>query len=187
MAVDGTGRDDIAGDGRSSSASNTRILYSLRRIARALDIQSRKLSSRSGVTSAQPHCLRALKRSEIDTASKIAEWVHLSPSTVVGILDRLAEKSMVRRERSTIDRRVVDVTLTERGRKLVDETPDPIRSLLEERRDGLTTEEAERIAESLERLVVLLGADSIRGDVPYEELPLGHVREAQNENGQPGH
>lgn len=184
MAVGGTGRDDMGRDDRSSDAS-TRILYSLRRIARALDIQSRKLSTRSGVTSAQLHSLRALRRSEIDTASKIAEWVHLSPSTVVGILDRLEEKDLVRRERSTTDRRVVNVTLTGRGRKLVDETPDPIRSLLEERRDGLTMDEAERIAESLERLVVLLGADSIRGDVPYGELPLGHAKEAQDKDGQP--
>jgi len=55
------------------------------------------------------------------TVSGIARHLRLSAPTVTGIVDRLVEAELVERGRTAPDRRVVEVTATERGRRLVAE------------------------------------------------------------------
>jgi DNA-binding MarR family transcriptional regulator len=165
--------DGGKGDSRIGDMTNSRqrILVSLRRIARTLDIHSRKLASDSNVTSVQLFTLKMLSMEGVDTATEAARRVHLSPSTVVGILDRLEEKGLIERRRDTVDRRVVRVTLTPEGRDLVASTPHPVEDLLSREYDGLSDEEAARIADSLETLVRVLGAGALDDDTPFGSLP----------------
>jgi DNA-binding MarR family transcriptional regulator len=68
-----------------------------------------------------PQELRALcavGREKCCVMSGIARAVRLSLSTVTGLIDRLVEKKLVRRDRSHEDRRVVEVQLTDEGRAL---------------------------------------------------------------------
>ena len=81
-----------------------RILKSIRRIIRAVDLHSRKLSSQHKITTPQLVCLLAIVEKEPTRLSDIAKSISLSPATVIGILDRLEAKGFVRRERSTTDR-----------------------------------------------------------------------------------
>jgi len=101
------------------------------------------------------------------TVTEVAAHVHLSPSTVVGIIDRLEEKGLVNRERDTTDRRVVTLTATDRGSKLIEETPHPVQALFDDRDDNtLDEDDYDRIATALEDIVSVLGADSDQGDAP---------------------
>ncbi|MBI4550667.1 MAG: MarR family transcriptional regulator [Candidatus Latescibacteria bacterium] len=50
--------------------------------------------------------------------SEIADHVMLAVSSVTGIVDRLVEKKLVRRERSDDDRRIVRVELTPEGQEM---------------------------------------------------------------------
>src|SRR6185295_12238602 len=50
--------------------------------------------------------------------SNIAGAIRLSLSSVTGLIDRLTEKKLVRRDRSNEDRRIVQVELTPEGREL---------------------------------------------------------------------
>ena len=50
--------------------------------------------------------------------SNIAGAIRLSLSSVTGLIDRLVEKKLVRRDRSNEDRRIVQVELTKEGREL---------------------------------------------------------------------
>ena len=147
-----------------------RITNALRRLARALDISSRKLSAETGVTSAQLSCLKTLDIEGVDTATEIARRVHLSPSTVVGVLDRLEDRKYITRERDGRDRRVVRVSLTKEGKELVRKTPHPVTRLLALRRDALSAADTVKIADSLEMLVAVLGADELDPTDPYGEL-----------------
>ena len=133
-----------------------RVFQALRRIIRAVDIHSRKLSVAHKVTGPQLACLLAVNEREPATASAVAREVHLSASTVVGILDRLEAKSLVRRERSATDRRVVHVWLTDAGRELVACAPSPLQDRLAEAMDELPEEELAAMAESLERIVDMM-------------------------------
>ena len=62
--------------------------------------------------------LRAVGRHERCIMSAIAGAIRLSLSSATGLIDRLVEKKLVRRDRSHEDRRVVQVELTDEGRQL---------------------------------------------------------------------
>ena len=95
-----------------------RILRALRRITRSIALHSRQLSAVSHITAPQLMCLRTVIGNGPMTATAISREMHVSPSTVVGILDRLEDKGLIRRERGREDRRIVFVTATEAGREL---------------------------------------------------------------------
>ena len=50
--------------------------------------------------------------------SSLSERIRAQNSTVTGIIDRMEREGLVRRERSTADRRVVHISLSDKGQKL---------------------------------------------------------------------
>lgn len=161
-----------------------RILSALRRITRSIALHSRQLAACSNITAPQLLCLRAIIESGEITATAISRQLHVSPSTVVGILDRLEDKGLVRRERGREDRRIVYLRATDAGVKLARETPSPLQKKLSDALNALPELEQATITLSLERIVELIEAhvtDEAEGrpgdralpllDVPVEEVP----------------
>lgn len=58
------------------------------------------------------------KKGQMMMMTEIAEQAMLSLSTVTGLVDNLVSKSLVRRERSEQDRRVVRIELTDEGQQM---------------------------------------------------------------------
>lgn len=137
-----------------------RILRSLRRITRSIALHSRRLSAESSITSPQLVCLRTVIENGPLTATAISREIHVSPSTIVGILDRLEDKGLVLRERSKEDRRIVFVSATESGRELAQNTPSPLQQKLSEALKQLPESEQLQITLSLERVMALIDADA---------------------------
>ena len=133
-----------------------RILQSLRRITRALELHSRDLVASYNVTGPQLVCLLAISEKGPLTPTAIAYEVHLSSSTVVGILDRLEEKGLVHRERDRVDRRQVNVAATEKGLALAAQAPSPLQETLATALNRLPELERIAIALSLERVAGLM-------------------------------
>ncbi len=148
--------------------SEERILNALRRLIRAADMDSRRLAEESDVTGPQLLCLMAIVDHGPITATEIARHVHVSASTVIGILDRLEQKGLAQRERDDEDRRLVHVEATPDGRALVARTPYPLQSALSEAFRNLSAEEQESMAATMERLVSLVGADALDDEPPLE-------------------
>jgi DNA-binding MarR family transcriptional regulator len=73
---------------------------------------------REALSSQEIRVLRTVGRHEGCIMSMIADRIRLSLSSVTGLIDRLVEKKLVCRDRSTEDRRVVQVELTDEGREL---------------------------------------------------------------------
>jgi DNA-binding MarR family transcriptional regulator len=165
-------RDVARRSSHALSVPDIRILHALRQLARILDINSRKLARRKGVTSVQLFCLNTIALSGADTATAVASKVHLSASTIVGILDRLERKKLVTRERDLEDRRVVRLKLTDAGNELVATTLHPVQALLEQKFNGLTQARAAEIAEALESLVRMLDDGDAR-EPPLEPSDYG--------------
>src|SRR5690606_30843983 len=90
------------------------------------------------------------------TTTAISREIHVSPSIVVGFIDRLEDKGWVLRQRSREDRRIVMVTATETGRNLVRDTPSPLQQKLAEALNDLPELEQATITLSLERIVALM-------------------------------
>lgn len=149
-----------------------RILRSIRRIIRSVDLYSKQLASGSGITAPQLICLLAIVDRGQLTATAISREIHLSPSTVVGILDRLEEKGLVRRDRDREDRRVVTVTATEAGRRLANEAPSPLQKTLADSLNALPELEQATIALSLERIVALMEVQHLDSSPILETGPI---------------
>lgn len=148
------------------------IFRSLRRIMRAVDVYSHKLSVEHKITSPQLLCLQTLDEDGPLTNSAMAKIVHLSPSTIVGIFDRLESRGLIVRERSTQDRRVVLVHITKGGRNLVKTVPSLLQNRLAEGLDALPENELLVIAQSLEQIVDLLEVADVEAAPLLETRPI---------------
>lgn len=138
-----------------------RVLKSLRQIMRAVSMHSRRLIKEHKITSPQLLCLMNVVESGELTVASIAKRVYLSPSTVVGILDRLEEKGLIERNRSKTDRRVVHVSATKTGIEFSKNAPSPLQDTLAQAMSELTELEQATISLSLERVVHLMGLDDM--------------------------
>jgi DNA-binding MarR family transcriptional regulator len=96
----------------------------------------------------------------------LADKVHLNPSTLVGILDRLEAKGLVTRRRDASDRRSVFVSLTRHGASFVARAPSPLQTALVQKLRRLRRKDRMQLAESLEKVVGLMQADSL------DEVPV---------------
>jgi len=146
---------------RDNRRHEIEILTSLRRIIRAVDIHSRKLKTAHDLTAPQLVCLLTVAERGPVTATELARSVHLSASTLVGILDRLEAKSLIRRARGSDDRRVVHVEATPRGRSVSRRAPSPLQDGLASALRRLPRGEQATIADSLSRIVDLMEARDI--------------------------
>lgn len=138
-----------------------RILQSIRRIIRAVEIHSHRLVQEYEITGPQLGCLLALAKGGPATITQLARMVYQSPSTVVGIVDRLADKGLAVRERSSIDRRQVQVCVTEAGHALIANTPSPLQETLADALKNLPELEQVSITLALERVVEMMEARKI--------------------------
>ncbi len=76
------------------------------------------LASQFGLTGPQLTVIKLLETFENLSLSSLSERIRAQNSTVTGIIDRMEREGLVRRERSTTDRRVVHISLSEKGQKL---------------------------------------------------------------------
>jgi DNA-binding MarR family transcriptional regulator len=79
------------------------------------------LASQHGLTGPQLTVVKLLETFGDLSLSSLSERIRAQNSTVTGIIDRMEREGLVKRERSTTDRRVVFIRLTEKGRKLASE------------------------------------------------------------------
>ncbi|AEC20084.1 MarR family transcriptional regulator [Pusillimonas sp. T7-7] len=164
----------------SSQQYDLRILRALRRITRSVALHSRQLAAYSHITAPQLICLRAVIEHGPLTATAISREIHLSASTVVGILDRLEDKGLINRERGREDRRIVFVTATQAGIKLAHDTPSPLQQKLADALNALPEQEQAAITSSVERIVDLMESDGVApqeapGELasPILDVPVG--------------
>ncbi len=75
-------------------------------------------AAREKLTWQEVRVLRAVGRQDCCPMSGLADMICLSLSSVTGLIDRLVDKRLAKRDRSSEDRRVVQVELTEQGRVL---------------------------------------------------------------------
>jgi len=158
MATRG-GQDSDSSDSGSIVKRNRfdlHILRSLRRIIRAVDLYSGKLKSQHQITGPQLICLLAIVENGPLTATALARLVHVSSSTVVGILDRLERKELIRRTQDQRDRRQVNVAATDSGVLVANRAPSPLQDGLARALSKLSDLEQATIALSLRRIVDLM-------------------------------
>src|SRR5262245_29374522 len=76
------------------------------------------MASQFGLTGPQLTVIKLLETFGDLSLSSLSERIRAQNSTVTGIIDRMEREGLVKRERSTADRRVVHIRLSEKGQRL---------------------------------------------------------------------
>lgn len=137
------------------------LLMALRRIIRASDLHSRKIERQTGLTVPQLIVLQAIGELGEVTTGRIAAEVSLSQATATVILDRLEEKGLIGRYRSTVDRRVVHSALTPVGRRQIDQSPPLLHDALTRRFETLPEPKRRRIQAALDEVAAMMDAEGL--------------------------
>jgi DNA-binding MarR family transcriptional regulator len=139
-----------------------RVLRSIRRIIRRVTTHSHQLAQDTGLTVPQLLVMRAIDDLGAEaTLSRVTSAVHLSPSTVSGVVERLVRAGLVTRAQSERDRRVWALTPTERGRVKLAALPRPLQDRFLVRLAALQPVERDAILAALEKVVDLMDAGDL--------------------------
>lgn len=132
------------------------VLTALRRIIRAIDLHSRRLALRYGLTGPQLVLLQELARMPNASVGELAKSVSLSNGTVTDILDRLEKRGLVHRVRGDEDKRRVFVRITEAGGHIMSEAPPLLQEHFNEEFRKLKDWEQTLILSSLQRVASMM-------------------------------
>ncbi|MBZ2190183.1 MarR family transcriptional regulator [Alcanivorax sp. JB21] len=157
-------------------ARHDEVLIALRRIIRATDMYSRRLSKIAGLTAPQLLVMQAIARQGEMTMGDIADEVSLSQATITTILDRLEKRELIQRLRGSTDKRRVYAHLTESGTELLARAPTPLQEEFISRFASLSDWEQSLILSSLQRVAAMMNADDIDAS---PVLDLGAMDRAQ--------
>ena len=103
------------------------------------------------ITVEQFHVLRHVRRG-MGTVSELATAKNISRPAISQAVEILVNKRLLTRVQSTQDRRYVELALTAEGNRLLDTVFKETREWMKGRMHSLTTQELERIAETMEIL-----------------------------------
>jgi len=145
----------------SDSAITNEVMSALRRIIRAIDLHSRALVQRFGLTGPQLVVLKELLVDSPRPVNELARSVNLSQATVTGILDRLEKKGMIERVRSTVDRRKVLVSPTPTAEAALAGAPPLLQEHFTSSFVRLPDWQQSQILSSLQRIVALMEAGDV--------------------------
>jgi DNA-binding MarR family transcriptional regulator len=137
------------------------VMIALRKIIRAIDMNSKKLVKRVGLTGPQLLILQEISRNVEITAGEIANAVSLSQATVTGILERMEKRELLTRQRSETDKRRIMVRITQEGKDILKNAPPIMQEAFVERFDNLQEWEQTMILSALQRLVAMMEAKAI--------------------------
>lgn len=111
------------------------------------------IEQQTGVNGALVWAMWELHQSPGLKVSEIADVMAIHQSTASNLLDKLQEKGLVKRDRSTDDQRVVRLFLTRTGKALITRVPQPARGLLQEALFKLPPESLQTLNHLLEQLL----------------------------------
>lgn len=148
------------------------IVASIRRIIRAIDLQSRRLQEGHAMTGPQLATLRAAEKHGPITISALARAVHLGQPTVSGILTRLERRGLVARRRSEDDRRSVVIAVTQAGATVLAEAPSLLQDRFREKLARLEDWERHWMLSALERIASMMDAEELDAAPILETGPM---------------
>ena len=137
------------------------LLIALRKVIRAIGLHSKQLNKTSGLTTPQLLIMLEIDKTSGINSSQVAKNVNLSAATVTNILDRLENKGLVSRVRSTQDKRKVSLYLTEDGKALLLNAPQALQEHFIENFANLAQWEQSQLLSSMERLAGMMDANEI--------------------------
>jgi len=142
------------------------IVGSIRRLVRAVYLDSQKMKREFGMTGPQSGVLRLLLKNGSMSSADLSRLMYVTPSNITGIIDRLEKKGLVERVRRERDRRVTLLVLTAAGKELSEGIPDAIEKKLINQLSDLENEHVQILAMAMNQVLNLIDTSGV------EEKPL---------------
>lgn len=124
----------------------TRIMQLRKALRREFEILAAPLD----ITACQMQVLKRLWIGDGIATSVLTQEAGSDGGTVTGVLDRLESRGLIRRERSTQDRRLVQIWLTPEGRALEEPLKQIVAAINQQALDGLSEEQKLSLMQILE-------------------------------------
>jgi DNA-binding MarR family transcriptional regulator len=96
--------------------------------------------------------MRVLKDKGTLHPAKIGEKLLIAKAQMTHLIDKLVELGFVKREMCSDDRRTINITLTDKGRKVLEEQDNLIINAMQENMSSLADEDLEDLSNSLRKL-----------------------------------
>lgn len=134
------------------------LLVKLRKIFRSINLESKRIEKRFGISIPQLLVLQYLSEQEDSKASakEIKKHINLNASTVSGILSRLEDKGLVARLPKPNDRRVSYVILSIKGMDLLKESPTTLQEKISQKLTNLTPSQIEGMDKNIDLLIQIM-------------------------------
>ena len=154
------------------------IVGSIRKLVRAVYLDSQKISRQFGLTGPQSVVLRHLYHNGSMSSADLSRLMYVTPSNMTGIIDRLERKNLVRRAGKQGDRRVALIVLTDAGSALSEGIPDPIEKKFINQLSDLENDQVRLLAQAMKQILNLLdvsGVEEIPLELNYESVAPGRA------------
>ena len=125
----------------------------MRRVISAIKQEVERELEPSGLTNAQWVPLFKLATGCASTGVELARECELDAGAMTRLLDRLESKGLCRRERSSEDRRVVNIEMTDEGREAAKVIPEVLSRVQNAHLAGFTVEELQTLKSFLRRIL----------------------------------
>ncbi|MCQ8118796.1 MarR family winged helix-turn-helix transcriptional regulator [Methylomonas rosea] len=140
-------------DTEESKQWSHEVLKQFRLIFKAVQQHSQWVETHCGVTSAQLWALWELSKNPGLKVTELAKAMSIHHSTASNMLDKLAKKGLIMRERVSQDQRVVTLTLTQEGSELLNQVSSPPQGILQHALFDLPENVLKSLAKNLDLLV----------------------------------
>jgi DNA-binding MarR family transcriptional regulator len=138
-----------------------RIERLLRHVAFIIKKRGRDILVDFGITSPQFSALLVLREHPNITMGELCDKLFLACSTATDLVDRMEKNGFLERKRDTQDRRVIRLSMSEMGKRVISEVVAARRRYVSSILEKLTEEEINQLAQSLNRLHSLMVQEKV--------------------------
>ncbi len=141
--------------------SVSRIERLLRHVAFIIRRRGRDILSDFNITNPQFNALLTLRENQDITMGELCDKLLLACSTATDLVDRMEKNGFLERKRDSQDRRVIRLSITDKGKVVISEVIAARRRYVASILEKLAAEERLQLGESLERLHSLMLSEKV--------------------------
>jgi DNA-binding MarR family transcriptional regulator len=137
------------------------LLVALRKIIQSIDQHSTQLKKKFDLTGPQLIILQTVVDNELMSVTQLSKDVSLSQATVTNITKRLEHQGYLERNKNTIDKRRINLMVTEKGNSILEKVPPLLQEKFTSKFSKLEDWEQLMIESAFNRVVLMMAAEDI--------------------------
>jgi len=146
-----------------NSQKYSEVMISVRKIVRAINLESKRVEKNLGISIPQLLTLKHLNEQHDykSTMRRLRVFLSLNASTVTGIVARLESKGYIARLPDPNDKRSTPIVLTSKGNELIKKSNESLHERISKNLDRISDEEYLTIVNSFETITNFLNIEDV--------------------------